>query len=110
MESPKLSRANGTNFNLGRRSDAFALKNSDLQSNWKLVAFPNPTTDYLQLQSNQLFGTAEINIFDSKGSLVQQVLNWTKGQQIEVQNLAAGLYYLRVQIEEGSQRLSFVKE
>jgi len=103
-------RANGTNFNLGRRSDAFALKDNDLNSNWELTTFPNPTTNYLQLQSNQLLEIADISIFDSKGSLVQQIPNWSNEQLIEVQALAAGLYYLRIQTEEGSQRLSFVKE
>ncbi|MEM8525233.1 MAG: S8 family serine peptidase [Bacteroidota bacterium] len=103
-------RANGTNFNLGDRGDALALKKSDLQSDLELIAFPNPTTAYLQLQSNQFFETAKVNIFDSRGSLVLQVSNWTNGEPILVRNLAAGLYYLKIQTEKGGHRLSFVKK
>ncbi|MEL6941123.1 MAG: S8 family serine peptidase, partial [Bacteroidota bacterium] len=103
-------RATGQNFNLGKRSDALALMSSPFNATWKLNAFPNPTTHYLNLQSNQLLETADVIIFDAQGKMVRQFLNWTNEQPIEVQTLTAGLYHLTIMTEAGNQRLSFVKE
>jgi len=70
--------------------------------------FPNPATEFITLQSNSFFGTADIRIVDLFGRI--QYVNTVdlSGQmQIDVSSLPGGMYHLVIQL---SERLLIVKK
>jgi len=69
--------------------------------------FPNPTSDWLTITTNQLAADAEI--YDALGRRVRQVLVNGK-TEIEVKTLPAGVYQLRVQAGDSWLTKAFVKQ
>jgi hypothetical protein len=71
--------------------------------------FPNPTRNYLQINAPFILQKVEYNIINNSGQVMQRgVMN---SQQIQIQNLPAGQYYLSVQSPEGEwYRRSFIKK
>lgn len=69
----------------------------------KLNIFPNPATDYIDIQFNNIESnkTAEIVIIDAQGKLVQQTTSDTFGEvskRINVSNLSKGMYFVKIKI------------
>jgi hypothetical protein len=64
----------------------------------KLVVYPNPATSVLTIQSDMVFERgAEISIINAMGVLINSltVPDVTDRLQINLNNLPAGVYYLR---------------
>ena len=76
------------------------------------MVFPNPTADLLQLQLNKVYDKMNVQIINSAGQLVKQMTLPASNQTITipVQNLAAGKYWLHMQIGNEKQVLQFVKQ
>jgi hypothetical protein len=71
-----------------------------------LSIFPNPATSVLYIQSGEL-PTGEAYIYNVSGSLCQTIqLEGKEISEVEVANLPAGVYVLRL----GSQALRFIKK
>jgi hypothetical protein len=74
------------------------------------IIYPNPTRDILNVQINQKIGFNKLSIFDASGRLVHsEILNGAQGQQtiqVNLNNLAAGLYQVTL---EGNQKRSTAK-
>jgi hypothetical protein len=79
----------------------------------KIQVFPNPAISSMHLQT-ALKGSLQINIYDTKGSLVKSLAaknsNNVISLPIDVSGLNRGIYYLKVQSEDGMQTASFVKK
>ncbi|MBK8609502.1 MAG: FG-GAP repeat protein [Chitinophagaceae bacterium] len=77
-----------------------------------ILVFPNPTTDFLQLQLNGSFQKMSMQIVNSSGQVVKQLTVSASNQTITipVQNLAAGQYWLKLQSGEEKQVLQFIKQ
>lgn len=74
--------------------------------------FPNPVVQQLQLTSAQSIGRAEIAVYDVAGKLVHSSrATLTAGQPytLDVDQLAAGQYTLRVSNNNGISSVEFVK-
>ena len=78
----------------------------------EILVFPNRTTDVLLLQLNKLYGKINVQIINSTGQSVKQLQLAASNQTITipVQNLAAGKYWLQLQIGDEKQMLQFIKE
>ena len=76
------------------------------------MAFPNPTTDVLQLQLNKTYDKMNVRIINSSGQVVKQFTLPVSNQiiTIPVQNLDAGKYWLHLQSGDEKQVLQFVKQ
>lgn len=58
--------------------------------------YPNPTTDFINIESNEISQNASISIYNIQGALVQQLpLNSAK-QQIDVSKYINGLYLIKI--------------
>ena len=78
----------------------------------EILAFPNPTTDVLQLQLNNAFHKINVQIINSAGQIVKQLTLASSNQTITipVQNLVAGKYWLYLRSGDDKQVLQFVKQ
>jgi Secretion system C-terminal sorting domain len=70
----------------------------------QLSIYPNPTNNWLSLQTNVL--VQSVSIYNTLGSLVQTE---TKNS-FSVAQLAAGIYILQIKTEKGMVNTSFIKE
>lgn len=74
--------------------------------------YPNPATDILNIQSEELFpdNTTAI-IYDVAGKRVlNTVLQNSNFNKINVSNLSSGVYILQIDNQNGSQSLKFIKK
>ena len=76
----------------------------------KLNIFPNPATDYIQLSLDRsITEQAELRIVDAQGRVVYTVKTANFAEQIEVANLPAGMYFVRLEIDNEVVSGQFVK-
>ena len=80
-----------------------ALENLELND---LSIFPNPTSSFLTIQSNNLI--SPISIYDITGKLVLQ--NWGNSNEIivDISNLNSGLYFIKSSSQNSSIRKRFI--
>ncbi len=69
---------------------------------------PNPAKDILNIRLNQTQNT-EIRIYDIRGQLLMQKTMHEKHNQINIQNLPAGIYILKIKQNGESLRKKFIK-
>ncbi len=70
-----------------------------------LKVFPNPTTDLLQLQLQNNQSQALVLLYDLGGREVKRVSMSEMQQQLDISDLAAGMYTLRMQGTAGSLKV-----
>lgn len=90
---------NGTNF-----SDFWCfdfLAELDEANNTTLACFPNPTTDYIQLNWEQM-GKAEIIICDQTGKTVLKEIASTNDLLISCKDWSKGQYFVSISVEGNS--------
>ncbi len=81
----------------------------DLVFDYDLELFPNPVADYLNIGWNEPMA-AQASVFDGSGVLVARSAIQQGQQSIDVGSLAAGMYVLKIQTEEGWTSRRFVKQ
>ena len=79
-----------------------------------IIVYPNPTRDYINVQctrNDEQLEVKGIEVIDVYGKVVHTVVgaNNDSPTQINVSNLAAGMYFVRVTTEEGAVAKPFVK-
>jgi hypothetical protein len=89
--------------NITRRKD-------DIFSQNKIVLFPNPTNNILQLKFENQGNLQDIrySIYSVNGKLVSQP-NQTYNKQINVSDYPSGMYFLELMIDKDSRSFSFMK-
>ncbi len=78
----------------------------------EIFLFPNPATDFLQLQLNKGYSKLSITVVNAKGQMVKQVNKLATTNQtitIPVNNLPPGNYWLHLQADVEKQVLQFIK-
>lgn len=86
------------------------------QPNWKLSAYPSPTSDIVNVQLSGLEAhSCQLNILNTSGQLVhqQRVIRQsgtTTAIPVDLSHFAAGLYLIRITTESRFQTLKVVKE
>ena len=73
--------------------------------------YPNPTSGIVVIQSNNAFPNLEIALFDMNGRLLYSELNVASSNrlQLDISNLASGMYLLRINSEERTTVKQLVK-
>lgn len=69
------------------------------------TVYPNPTTDYITIQTEEII--TSVTIIDITGKTFNVVL---ENNTANVKNLAPGIYYLHAVSTNGAQSIKFVKE
>ena len=87
----------------------------DFPFSQKIKLFPNPVNELLSVELPDEFVNEKVafEIFNTQGQLVQQCFfNNKKTEQINIQNLAEGIYFLQIKKENGnlfSKRFAKIK-
>lgn len=81
---------------------------NDIELSTSINVFPNPTENILQLNSHNHIIDG-LKIFDTKGSLIKEFKNPENLSNINVSNLPAGVYFLRISSNEKTVIKKFVK-
>ncbi|MGJ8683377.1 MAG: choice-of-anchor J domain-containing protein [Nonlabens sp.] len=68
---------------------------------------PNPTTDFLNIQTEEIINN--VTIYNGLGQLITENVE-VKNNQIKVNTLSAGLYLLKLDTDNGSQTVQFIKK
>ncbi|MEL7192673.1 MAG: right-handed parallel beta-helix repeat-containing protein [Bacteroidota bacterium] len=81
----------------------------------QVTAFPNPTTDFLNIERNDFEGNEiMINVYDQSGKVVMNEVyygqNGNFAQMINVSDLPLGVYVLGVNSEQNTSHVKFVKK
>jgi hypothetical protein len=77
-----------------------------------LNAYPNPTSDFVNLQINGLNETATLQVMDMTGRLiyVQNIAKGTKQSELNLGNYPAGMYQLKMVSPKGTSYLKVIKK
>lgn len=71
-------------------------------------AFPNPATDYLQLESEN--NIESITVVNVQGQIVrQQTITPSTNFRLNVKELISGTYFMKVQTSKGQEQITFIK-
>lgn len=70
--------------------------------------YPNPTSEYVILESDQLEQVQSVWMYDLKGSLIQSIQNDQSQQlMVNMQHFSAGTYVLKIRTTNESQSFSY---
>lgn len=96
----KISSSGGSRLTQVSAADESQLKET-------LIAYPNPTTDFIHI--NGLEGNSRFTIHDLSGKVVLKGILETDGDRVkvDVSDLKAGSYFF---VEESGQKISFIRK
>jgi hypothetical protein len=94
--------ANGTIYRFNPVSTTSV---AEQQLSSQLKAFPNPATDLLQLQLQNNQASALVQLYDLSGREVKRVLMSEMQTTLDISDLAAGMYNLRMKGAAGSLKI-----
>ena len=126
---PSVERRGGMSFNNGTNlyyTAGLDPINTRLKETWKcvrplsikneiqkigLTLYPNPSADVINLEltdfiSNQQY---ELSIVDSFGKEIMSKAIFENKSEIDISQLAKGIYFVRIQMKESSEVLKFMK-
>lgn len=126
---PSVERRGGMSFNNGTNlyyTAGLDPINTRLKETWKcvrplnikneiqkieLTLYPNPSADVINLEltdfiSNQKY---ELSIVDSFGKEIMNKAIFENKSEIDISQLAKGIYFVRIQMKESSEVLKFMK-
>ena len=86
------------------------LTTQDFVFNNYLTVYPNPTNDVLNLTAKQAIELQSMAVYNVVGQLVLSVPNAKGVSTVDVSNLTAGTYFLKVVSDKGTSYVKFIKE
>jgi len=78
---------------------------NDILSDVEIALFPNPASEFLNIQSTVEF--TDISILNLKGELSKST---SYSETIDISSLSSGIYFIRLQAEKGVVIKKFIKE
>lgn len=71
--------------------------------------FPNPTSDEINLRSSQSILNSILQVYSSQGALIKETIISTETPVINIKNLPAGVYYIKLSNGVITENLPFQK-
>lgn len=79
-----------------------------------LIAFPNPTKDYLQLNGISFSNNSEFEILNTLGQTIKKgnidLTATSKAEPINVSDIGSGIYFIQVKTSSSNFSAKFIKE
>ena len=73
----------------------------------QIQVYPNPTSRQLNINSTDNLQVENMTLFDIHGKTIKQIEG--SQRQIDMQNLEAGIYFLKIQTEHGESTKKIIK-
>ncbi|MEO8517002.1 MAG: T9SS type A sorting domain-containing protein [Flavobacterium sp.] len=90
-------------------TDTLGVSSNELTAS-KIAVYPNPVTDVLTISSNGMVQMNTVSMIDINGGTVKSVnLNTTVESQINISDLNAGIYFMKIDTNEGSLTKKVIK-
>ncbi|OQA01817.1 MAG: hypothetical protein BWY70_00236 [Bacteroidetes bacterium ADurb.Bin408] len=77
--------------------------------NEDVLIYPNPASNLLFIETNTHTDACVISIYDIRGLLLKKLKNTGSKSQINISDLAAGMYYIRIETRRNITNKIFVK-
>ena len=91
--------------------DATNLLATDVNSfNNSIKLFPNPVSDILNIDNSTDSSISKVSIYSLSGALIKQMNSESSIQSIPVSELQAGLYFVKIQMNDEVKNLKFIKQ
>lgn len=90
-------------------NNSSATKN-DLSNTINARLYPNPAKDIITVNGLSTSAKATLSLYNNSGALIQQATANSEHHSFNLQQLAAGSYYIKVQSGEKISTLKFVKQ
>ncbi len=74
------------------------------------IVYPNPAKDVVRIDGLQATDTKTISLVDAAGKVLQRAVTQNTGYSFNVKQLAAGLYYIRINSNNNLTTLRFIKQ
>lgn len=98
-----------TGNNVVKIVDLSTLSIPEITADASFKIYPNPATDFINIQNQKNAKITNAEIFDASGRSVTTVSN-IQNNEIEVGQLPKEVYIIRIYTEEGTESLRFIKE
>ncbi len=85
------------------------LANSDFEFENYFSIYPNPANTTLNIETKQTIAATSINIYNTLGQVVLVIPNAQQTQSVDVSSLKTGNYLMKVNSDQGSSSVKFVK-
>ena len=78
----------------------------DVNSSTTISIYPNPANDILYIRSNEnIRYSGSVSSYDGK-----DILNFEESTSIDISSFSKGVYFLRIQMKNGSRVIRFIKQ
>lgn len=88
------------------RNNSATLGNEDFNMVDAIVIFPNPSTDFIQIQMPTSLVLEKATIYNSLGQKIAEY----KSLDFSVSHLSTGVHYLQIETSEGTYHKKFIKK
>lgn len=76
----------------------------------KIRVSPNPSMDFVTLNGLEDYANVQYQLFDEQGRAISNRINAMENSTINVQSLTAGIYYIRVYVNDNYALKKFIKQ
>lgn len=80
------------------------------KNTWNVVIYPNPAHNSIEVRTEDDDNIKQAQIYDICGKLIRTQDVGSHSIQIDVSNLATGMYFIRAISENETKIISFVKD
>ncbi|WP_238321146.1 T9SS type A sorting domain-containing protein [Flavobacterium saliperosum] len=87
-----------------------ALSTQDFSFGTYFTVYPNPVKDVLNIETKQTIEVSSISIYNQLGQLVLVVPSAQHVSKVDVSNLAAGNYFIKINSDKGTSNTRFIKQ
>ncbi len=81
---------------------------NEFSYDYQVKAFPNPVSDYLKLQFPD-YGMHQLQIMDASGRMIHSIFVDGSQSSIDMKEMEAGIYFVKIRSEKGSQIIRVIK-
>ena len=85
------------------------LSNDEFQNENAFTIYPNPTTDFIEINGLDTAGISKYSIFNNLGKELISAENLLTNK-IDVSQLSTGIYFISIANEDKVQTLKFIKK
>ncbi len=87
-----------------------ALNTNDFDFGNYFTVYPNPVKEVLNFEVNKEIGVKSISVYNTLGQIVMAITNVDNLKDIDVSNLTAGSYFVKIYTDKGSSSSKFIKQ